>query len=364
MGIYETYYNCRREPFSQSPDPRFLYLAPSHREALAQLRYTVESGKGFAVLTGEVGTGKTTLLRTLLQNLRPDIRVVSIFNRPRSVEELYAVLAEDLGLAANGGVRPILQFERLLTQTFARGGRVLIVLDEAQGLKPELLEEIRLLSNLETSTDKLVQVILAGQPEFDAMLDCDELRALRQRVVLRHRLEPLSLQDTVQYIANRLRVAGASRSPFTYAACRAVHRYSGGLPRQINALCDNAMLLGYASDQLVIERAQVEAAARDLKLEKAPGGRQRSASHRMSPERRMKPKLRRLAIMLAVVTGLGFLGALGLSKTGSLADAYSWIGQNIISREQPRPASPPQRSANLSDSSSVPRTSAQASLRK
>src|SRR5216683_1621381 len=205
MGIYEAYYNCRQEPFSLSPDPRFLYLSPSHREALAQLRYTVAERKGFAVLTGEVGYGKTTLVRALLESLGSKVRTGYIFNPPRTIAELYAAIGHELDVKFDGGASPVVKLNQFLLEIFRAGGTVVLILDEAQRLSMEILEEIRLLSNLEVSDAKLLQVILAGQPELDTMLDGQELRALRQRLVMRHSLAPLTLEDTIHYVANRIR---------------------------------------------------------------------------------------------------------------------------------------------------------------
>ena len=267
MGIYEAYYNCRLEPFSLSPDPRFLYLAPSHREAFAQLRYIVEERKGFAVLTGEVGLGKTTLLRSLLERVGPKVHTGYILNPPRSVPELYAAIGAELDLNFDHVASPIIQLNQFLLKIFRSGSTVALIFDEAQRLSIETLEEIRLLSNLETPNAKLLQIILAGQPELDILLDSVELRALRQRVVLRHSLSPLGHEDTIHYIANRVRVAGAKRSPFTLAACRSVYSFSGGVPRLINLICENAMLSGYAADSPQIDRRRVEMVAREMRLE-------------------------------------------------------------------------------------------------
>jgi len=267
VGIYEAYYNCLREPFSLSPDPRFLYLAPSHREALAQLRYIIEERKGFAVLTGEVGLGKTTLLRSLLERVGPKVHTGYILNPPRSVPELYAAIGAELDLNFDHLASPSIELNRFLLEIFRSGSTVALIFDEAQRLSIETLEEIRLLSNLETPTAKLLQVILAEQPELDTLLDSVALRALRQRVVMRHSLSPLGLEDTINYIANRVRVAGAKRSPFTLAACRSVYSFSGGVPRLINLICDNAMLSGYAADSPQLDRRRVEMVARQLRLE-------------------------------------------------------------------------------------------------
>ena len=265
MGLYENFYNCERAPFNVVPDTRFLYMTAGHREGLAQLQYAVESRKGIVVLTGEVGTGKTILLRALLERVGPRVRAGFLLSPPRTVPQLFAAISAALGIKLNG-VNPIEQLNRFLLQSVKIGVTVVLLFDEAQQLSYEVLEQIRLLSNLETESEKLVQLVFAGQPEFDDMLARDELRALRQRVVLHCRLAPLSAEETVQYIANRLRVAGAARSPFTLDTCAAVHRYSQGVPRLINVLCDNAMVTGYALHRPDIGRGLIEMAAADLHL--------------------------------------------------------------------------------------------------
>ena len=270
VAIYEAYYHCRREPFSLSPDPSFLYAAEPHREALAQLRYLVQERKGFAVVTGEVGTGKTMLLRSLIESVGTKVQTGYVFNPPRTIGALYDSIGYELGITLNGEANPSAVLNRHLLSAYENGGTVVMIFDEAQSLSIELLEEIRLLTNIETSSTKLAQVVLAGQPEFDAMIDSTELRALRQRLVFRYSLTALSASDTQRYIAARLGFAGANRSPFTLKACSAVHRYSGGVPRLVNVICDNAMLAGYATDSLTIDEQQIADAAADLRLISAP----------------------------------------------------------------------------------------------
>jgi general secretion pathway protein A len=270
MAIYESYYHCQREPFSLSPDPSFLYAAPSHREALAQLHYLVQQRKGFAVVTGEVGTGKTMLLRSLIESVGPQVQTGYIFNPPRTREALYEAIAEELNVELGGHRNPVSALTRHFLESCTKDRTVVLIFDEAQSFDIPLLEEIRLLTNIETASAKLVQVILAGQTEFDTMIDSFELRALRQRLVFRYSLSPLNEQEATRYIAARFEAAGATRSPFTLSACEAVHKYSRGVPRLINVLCDNSLLAGYASDRAIVDDDLVEEAAIDLKLA-APG---------------------------------------------------------------------------------------------
>jgi general secretion pathway protein A len=268
VALYETYYHCRCEPFSLTPDPYFLYGSASHREALAQMQYVIEQRKGFAVLCADVGLGKTILLHGLLEHVGRQVRTAYIFNPPRSVPELYALMGNELELGLNGAGSAMIRFNDYLLDVFRTGGTVALVFDEAQHLPISVLEEIRLLSNIEAPNAKLLQVILAGQPELDVKLDSYELRALQQRIVFRYSLAPLGLSETAGYIVSRLNTAGADRSPFTPKACHAIYRYSKGNPRLINQICDNAMLAGYTTDSPLIDTLQIEEAAADLRLER------------------------------------------------------------------------------------------------
>jgi general secretion pathway protein A len=247
--MYTEFYGLREKPFSLSPDPRFLFLSDSHREALAHLLYGIEQGEGFIAITGEVGTGKTTLCRTLLQRLEPGSEVAFLFNPQLSGLELLQAIDAEFGLDTQGKTKRELmdQLNRFLLTKRQEGRRVLLLIDEAQNLDREALEQVRLLSNLETDTTKLIQIILIAQPELDAMLESPELRQLRQRINVRWRLKPLSASETRDYVRHRLRVAaGGPREIFTDLALREIHRRSGGVPRVVNRLCDRALLAGFA----------------------------------------------------------------------------------------------------------------------
>jgi len=350
MAVYEEYYSCRREPFSLSPDPSFLYAAEPHREALAQLCYLVQERKGFAVVTGEVGTGKTMLLRSLMESAGPNVQTGYVFNPPRTIEALYDSIGYELGITLTGVPNPAAVLNRHLLSAYENGGTVVMIFDEAQSLSIELLEEIRLLTNIETSSTKLAQVILAGQPEFDVMIDSTELRALRQRLVFRYSLTALGATDTVRYIAARLGAAGAQRSPFTLKACDAVHRYSGGVPRLVNVICDNAMLAGYATTSRTIDEDQIAAAALDLKLISTP---QRAYQSGRDPARAkatktVAPRLARRRLIYAVVAAcitlvlaaaaivlvpqLSSNSFTPLTQIGGmLQNAIRWLGENAPS---------------------------------
>lgn len=308
MAVYEAYYQCRREPFSLSPDPSFLYASASHREALAQLRYVVKERKGFAVVTGEVGTGKTMLLRSLLQTAGPKVQSAYIFNPPRSRDALYSAIGEDLGMTLDITSSPAIQLNRHLLKVSEEGGTVVLIFDEAHDLSFKVLEEIRLLTNIETSSAKLLQVILAGQPELDSMLESRELRALRQRLVFRYSLAPLSQRDSLRYIASRLCDAGAERSPFSLDASNSVYRFSAGIPRLINVICDNAMLLGYAKGSLIIDEAEIREVAADLKLAKAFAHEPHMNTPGLDPNDVPKPARKLWAHRMAVAAVVAFAG--------------------------------------------------------
>jgi general secretion pathway protein A len=210
--MYTEFYGLREKPFSLSPDPRFLFLSASHREALAHLLYGIEQGEGFIAITGEVGTGKTTLCRTLLQRLEPGSEIAFLFNPQLSGLELLQAITAEFGLPVEGQSRRELmaQLNAFLLTKKQEGRRVLLLIDEAQNLDSEALEQVRLLSNLETDTQKLIQIVLIGQPELDAMLESPHLRQLRQRISVRWRLNSLSASETREYVRHRLRVAAGN----------------------------------------------------------------------------------------------------------------------------------------------------------
>ncbi len=265
--MYTAFYGLREKPFSLTPDPRFLYLAGSHREALAHVLYGIDQGEGFIAVTGEVGTGKTTLCRTLLQRLGPDTEVAYLFNPSLSPEELLHTISLEYGIPSSGRSRASLidKLNQFLLEQKRAGRRVLLIVDEAQNLEPATLEEIRLLSNLETSTSKLIQILLFGQPELDAKLESEGLRQLRQRVSVRWRLGAMSPVETREYVRHRVRVAsGGDREIFTARALREVHRRSRGIPRIVNLLCDRSLLAGYAAGKNVVGPDLVGGAAREI----------------------------------------------------------------------------------------------------
>jgi general secretion pathway protein A len=272
--MYTAFYGLREKPFALAPDPRFLYLAASHREALAHLLYGIEEGEGFISVTGEVGTGKTTLCRTLLERLDGDTELAFLFNPSRTALELLQSICAELDLPAEGLPRRALmnQLDAFLVEQKQAGRRVLLIIDEAQTLTENTLEQVRLLSNLETSREKLIQILLLGQPELDRKLDDRALRQLRQRISVRWKLDPLGPAETRAYVRHRLSVAaGEPKDLFSESALREIHRRTGGIPRLVNQLCDRALLAGYAARAPQIGPRLVRAAAREIPDTRRPG---------------------------------------------------------------------------------------------
>jgi general secretion pathway protein A len=269
--MYKQYFGLSRNPFEISPDPYFYHPTPRHNEALANLHYGVGRRKGFIVITGEVGTGKTLLVRCLLSELRKNnIAFGYVFNPLLSVVEFFQYIMADLGLPYSGRNKTemLLDLNRFLIQRHARGLITALVVDEAQALRAELLEEIRLLTNLETSQQKLLQIVLLGQPELEIVLDSPELRQLKQRVSLRCQLQPLDEPQTHAYILSRLERAGAPPEPpiFTEEALAKIYEYSRGIPRIINNLCENSMVSAFANELRTVTGDMITDVAADFRL--------------------------------------------------------------------------------------------------
>ena len=267
--MYNSYFGFRESPFSVTPDPRFFYANSVYREAFVTLRYGIDAKKGFIVITGEVGTGKTTLLRKLLQTLEDTVHSVFVFNTYLSFPELLELTLHDLGLSANGQSKPamIRQLNDYLIAQLKLGHTVTILIDEAQNLSDQVLENLRLLSNLETDQEKLIQIVLMGQPELQAKLAQPHLRQLKQRVALQCRLHPLKATEVGPYIDSRLQAAGyEGPGLFQLEAIERVAFYSKGIPRLMNIICDNALLNAYAVSQHIVSGDMVEEVARDLDL--------------------------------------------------------------------------------------------------
>ena len=259
--MYREFYGLKELPFALTPDPRFIYFTPSHTEAMANLHYGIESGKGLIVVTGEVGTGKTTILRWMMNRLDRTVLVAYIFNPRLAVPEFYQHIASLLNVQEwENKSELLLALGRTLESRHARGLRTVLIVDESHGLSTSVLEEIRLLSNFESDTAKQLQIILTGQPELRDVLNNPDLRQLKQRVALRCEIKALpNIEETERYITSRLLVAGAERTDiFSPGAVDYIFRCSEGIPRQINNLCDNALLTGYAAGAETISRSIIE----------------------------------------------------------------------------------------------------------
>ncbi|MFI5355926.1 MAG: ExeA family protein [Opitutales bacterium] len=266
--MYQAFYGFKEMPFNITPDPRFLFLSPTHQEALQHLKYGVRERKGFIVLVGEVGCGKTTLCRRFLNEIDTTHFDTALILNPRVTETqmLKAILTE-LGETklARSQVDLVAQMNRVLLERIGRGRDIVLIIDEAQNLSFAVLEQIRLLSNLETDQQKLLQIVLMGQPELKALLAREELRQLRQRILVHYELSPLSANDTRHYIQHRLTLAGgAGRPTFTPWALRAIHRASHGIPRVVNNLCDKAMLSAFIRESDEVNYWDARRAIRDL----------------------------------------------------------------------------------------------------
>jgi general secretion pathway protein A len=247
--MYQDFYHLRKEPFHITPDPEFLFLSPSHKQALGSIVYGVKNRKGFVVITGEVGVGKTTILRSYLEGAAKEkTKVIYIFNADVSFKNLLKTIYKELGLDAKKGdvVEMLDDLYQILMEEYKQGNTVLLIVDEAQNMPVETLENLRMLSNLETSKDKLIQIVLVGQYEFDEILNLYELRQLKQRIVIRSTITPFNEGDSMAYIRHRLAKAAMNgRSVFTKGALKKIVKEAKGIPRRLNILCDNALITGF-----------------------------------------------------------------------------------------------------------------------
>jgi type II secretory pathway predicted ATPase ExeA len=278
--MYKSFYGLKENPFNVNPDPRFLFLTKEIEEALTGLMYGIQTRKGFITLTGEVGTGKTTLINRLLDWLHHRrARTAFLFNSRMNSSQLFDfILAEfDIPCESKSKSQQLLKLNHWLLERYRDGETVVLIIDEAQNLTYPVLEEIRLLTNLETSTEKLLQIVLSGQPELEEKLKLPQLRQLRQRIMLRCRTTPLSEDQTREYIAERLRIAGASGDPiFSPKTIETIHVYSMGIPRVINLLCEHSLVNGFVEQQRPIQPKIVEEVAHEFQLDEvepvAPNG--------------------------------------------------------------------------------------------
>ena len=333
--MYLEYFGLREFPFSLAPDPRFLYLSAQHREALAHLLYGVRSEGGFVQLTGEVGTGKTTVCRCFLEQLPPDTRAAVILNPSFSVEELLAAICDEFKIprpaGPASGKSSLDCINRFLLEVHAAGGRAVLVIDEAQTLDAAVLEQVRLLTNLETSSRKLLQIILMGQPELRDTLARPELRQLAQRITARFHLGPLSREETRAYVRHRLEVAGSGEELFPDAVIGRLRRLSRGVPRLINILCDRALLGAFVQGKRQVERATLAQAAREV-----AGGTPRTTGR--------------------------FAAAAALLACVVLGGAFALTGRRTPERPEPRPAPQAQPATSLAPAAGMPGSSGPAAV--
>ncbi|MHB1592363.1 MAG: AAA family ATPase, partial [Sulfuricella sp.] len=293
-SMYQSYFALAEAPFSIAPDPRYLYMSQRHQEALAHLLYGVNGGGGFVLLTGEVGAGKTTVCRCLLEQIPESCDIAYIFNPKLTVAELLSTLCAEFGIAFPSGNTSIKVFvdciNTYLLDAHARGRHTVLIIDEAQNLSADVLEQMRLLTNLETSQRKLLQIILLGQPELATILTRPELRQLAQRVIARYHLGPLTKQEVAAYVRHRLEVSGTQRQLFPAALMGRLYRLSGGIPRIVNVLCDRALLGAYVQGKERVDRATLAQAAREV-------------FHQPTAQRRimMRPLLAGLALLASTV---------------------------------------------------------------
>ncbi len=268
--MYKKFFGLKENPFNVNPDPRYLFLTHHTQEALACLTYGIETRKGFIMLTGEVGTGKTTLINKLLEWLHKErVSTAFVFNPRLSVSQFFDFMMADFGIVCESRQKGqmLLKLNQWLLERYQAGERAVLIVDEAQNLSPQMLEEIRLLTNLETSTEKLLQIVLAGQPELEQKLNQPELRQLRQRITLRAKTRQLTLDETQGYIQERLRIAGAENIDlFSPEAIVAVHRYARGIPRVTNLLCEHSLVSSFVDQLNPVPPEIVEEVARDFDL--------------------------------------------------------------------------------------------------
>jgi len=268
--MYKKFFGLRENPFNVNPDPRFLVSTRHTEEAFAVLTYGIQARKGFVTLTGEVGTGKTTLLNKLLDWLHQEnLATAFVFNSRLNVTQFLDFMMADFGIPCDIKLKSqvLIRLNQWLLERYRAGETAVLIVDEAQNLSPQVLEEIRLLTNLETATEKLLQIVLSGQPELDQKLSQPGLRQLRQRITLRCKTYPLTLEETSSYIHERLRVAGADSQPiFATDAIEALHRYSRGIPRVINMLCEHALISAFVDQKRPVEAHTIDEVAREFDL--------------------------------------------------------------------------------------------------
>jgi len=275
--MYTTFFNLRENPFSLTPDPRYLYLSPQHRAAMNHLIYGIHEKKGFILITGGVGTGKTTICRAIIKKLDPSVQTALILNPFLSDIELLETILQEFGIPFEGPERTKKNFidalNGFLLKNFTEGRNAVVFIDEAQNLPRATLEQIRMLSNLETEQEKLIQIVLVGQPELQEILASPTLRQINDRIMLRYHLEPINRENVRHYIEHRLSVAGVDgQLSFDDGAFEQIYEFSRGYPRRINALCDRALLVAYTENSRRIEKETILNAMNDMNASYMTGG--------------------------------------------------------------------------------------------
>lgn len=300
--MYKKFFGLRENPFNVNPDPRYLFVTPHTEEALSCLTYGVQSRKGFILLTGEVGTGKTTLINKLLEWLhRENCPTAFIFNPRLSEDQFFDFMMADLGIPCDTRSKSqvLLRLNQWLLERYRAGESAVLIVDEAQNLSSAVLEEIRLLTNLETYTEKLLQIVLSGQPELEAKLKQPQLRQLRQRITLRSKTYPLTPEETVGYVTSRLRIAGSDGQPiFAPEALDVIYRYSRGIPRVINVLCEHALINAFADQRKPVTADLVQNVAEEFELTGAEPPAQPAALDAVAENPRLVEALEGLATLM------------------------------------------------------------------
>lgn len=297
MNLYLEFFGFSEKPFNITPDPRFLFLTDGHQEALASLFYGIKERKGFIALTGEVGTGKTTVLYKLLYSLDPSVKPIYLFHSKLTFHELLRSVLFELQIDVNENDKLLLirKLNDYLIASLYRNENVVLIIDEAQNLSAEVMEEIRMLSNLETPSSKLLQIIFVGQPELETRLNSADLRQLRQRISIKRRIPPLTQEESRAYIDHRLRLVGSSSSKvITSEAEFLIVSHGSGIPRVINVICDNAFLIGYGMSQKKLDAAIVREALKDLDTDGEAGVARDRTDGKMARNKRAIERLRHL----------------------------------------------------------------------
>lgn len=332
--MYTRFFGFKESPFNPSPDPKFLYLSRSHRETLASMFYGIEQRRGFIAVIGEVGSGKTTLIHSLLKSLDNRTKTAFIFYPPPTYSDLLRKILLEFNIDTEGKNEFDMQlkFHHFVIDQFRRGGNVAIILDEAQHISRDVLEQLRLLSNLEAPEEKLFQIMLVGQPELSSKLNQPELRQIRQRIVIRREIEPLTYSEVRSYIKHRLRVAGdeGNLKPFSENALDLISRYSRGIPRMVNILCDNSLLIAYGLGKKKIDESILKEVLADLKIDNSAEGKTPDPEHHVAHRLTIKTLRRRLwpraALPFALVVLVIFLiqGITFLIQEGAVNKKSLW----------------------------------------